>query len=128
MTNRASFNLDTTSTPMIATGAAAPVYRYNPDAAPGTPRVQELNESGVPLWVMDCLVDDGADRANVAAVRIASPEQPAPARFQPVAFSRLVATVYVNKRQGNTLGLMYEGDLATASNSGRRNSGAEQAA
>lgn len=114
MTKRAEFALDTKATPLIATGNVAPVTVYDPNLAPGAPRLQETDESGRPLWVADFLIDDGGDRANVAGVRIASPHQPVFNKFAPVEFLWLRCSVYVNGKTGQ-LGLNYNGELRAAS-------------
>lgn len=113
MTKRAEFAIDTSATPLIPTGNVAPVTVYDPNLAPGQPRLQDKDpETGRLLWVADFLIDDGQDRANVAGVRIAAPQQPVFNKFQPVKFLWLRCSVYVNK--AGQLGLSYTGELAAA--------------
>lgn len=53
--------------------------------------------TGMPLWVVDVLVDDpDSDRAEVAAVKIASHDEPRTPKWQPVKFRNLVAVPYVD--------------------------------
>lgn len=126
MSNRITHKLDTTATQILAAGnAAVPVADWDVQTAPGQPKPQAVNEQGVPIWVVDGLLDDGSDRANVVGIRIASPVQPEVKRFQPLGFSSLTLTAYVNRKSGQ-LTAMYEGELATAS--GRRSGGESQAA
>ena len=112
---RASFQLDTSSgtVEFIATGKVAPVNRYDPNAAPDAPRVQETDENGVPLWVMDVLVEDGSDRANCVGVRVAEKHQPVLDKYKPVVFTGLDVIVYVNGKTGQ-LGFLYAGRLKQA--------------
>lgn len=120
MTNRITHKLDVTSTPILAAGnAAVPVANWDAPTAPGQPKPQAVNDQGVPLWVVDGLLDDGSDRANVVGIRIASPVQPEVKRFAPLNFASLTVSAYVNRNTGQ-LGVTYEGELATASGSGRR--------
>jgi len=120
MTNRITHKLDVTSTPILAAGnAAVPVANWDVQTAPGQPKPQAVNDQGVPLWVVDGLLDDGSDRANVVGIRIASPVQPEVKRFAPLNFASLTVSAYVNRNTGQ-LGVTYEGELATASGSGRR--------
>jgi len=107
---RASFQLDPKGTTQyLATGKVAPVPNFDIDVAPGQPRPQATDEHGVLLWVVDVLVDGDADRAQVAGVRVAEPQQPVFEKFKPVHFIGLDVSVYVNK--ANQLGLMYDGRL-----------------
>ncbi len=58
-------------------------------------------DSGLPLWVVDVLVDDDtADRAEVIGVRIASHTEPVVAKWQPVRFRNLVAVPYADRSTG----------------------------
>lgn len=126
MSNRITHKLDVTATQILAAGnAAVAVPNWDVQTAPGQEKPQAVNDNGVPLWVVDGLLDDGSDRANVVGIRIASPVQPEVKRFTPLAFSSLILTAYVNRKSGQ-LTAMYEGELATGS--GRRSNSAEQAA
>jgi|SRR5918996_6258334 hypothetical protein len=107
---RASFQLDPKGTiQYLATGKVAAVLNFDVDTAPGQPRPQATTEDGTPLWVIDVLVDGDGDRAQVAGVRVAAPQQPVFEKFKPVHFIGLDVSVYVNK--AGQLGLMYEGRL-----------------
>jgi hypothetical protein len=112
MTKRADFALSTDATPMIATGNVAPVFVYDPNLPQGAPRQQDRGEEGGLLWVADFLIDDGGDRANVAAVRMEAPHQPVFKKFERVNFTCLRCSVYVNR--AGQLGLSYTGGLAAA--------------
>jgi hypothetical protein len=113
MTRRAEFALNTDATPMIATGHVAAVTVYDPNLPPGAPRQQERDqETGLPLWVADFMINDGGDRANVQGIRIAAAQQPVFKQFDRVNFTWLRCAVYVNK--AGQLGLNYTGGLAAA--------------
>lgn len=128
MANRLTHQLDTNSTAILAAGnAAVPVADWDAPTQPGQPKPQALNDQGVKLWIVDGLLDDGSDRANVVGIRIASATAPEVKRFTPIAFSSLTLTAYVNRKTGQ-LTAMYEGELAAASGSGRRSGGESQAA
>jgi hypothetical protein len=59
------------------------------------PDTQDTNEQGVPMWMVDCLVDDpDADRAKVAAVKVAAYEVPESRLDQDVRFTGLTAPRY----------------------------------
>jgi hypothetical protein len=59
------------------------------------PDTQDTNEQGVPMWMVDCLVDDpDADRAKVAAVKVAAYEVPKHRLDQDVRFTGLTAPRY----------------------------------
>jgi hypothetical protein len=59
-------------------------------------------ETGLPLWVVDCFLDDDEEegRAEVVGVTVASREKPQVQKFRPVHFVNLVASAYV--RDGRT--------------------------
>ncbi|WP_226366636.1 hypothetical protein [Pseudonocardia sp. ICBG162] len=59
---------------------------------------QMTNDDGVPLWTMDCYVDDeNATRAEAIGVTVPSYDEPTAARFQPITFDGLVATIYTGR-------------------------------
>lgn len=53
--------------------------------------------TGVPLWIVDCFVDDEEEdgRAEVVGVTVPSMDRPVVKKFSPVPFEGLVATGYV---------------------------------
>lgn len=59
-------------------------------------------DTGLPLWVVDCFLDDDEEegRAEVVGVTVASREKPQVQKFRPVYFEGLVASAYV--RDGRT--------------------------
>lgn len=127
MPNRITHKLDTTATPILATvDAAVPVPNWDAPAVPGQPKPQAFDEDGNGIWVIDGLLDDGSDRANTVGIRVASKNPPEVKRFQPLNFSSLTVTAYVNRKTGQ-MGVTYEGELAPAG-SGRRSNNADQAA
>lgn len=94
---------------LIASGklAAKPAYAEMADGTrrriPGE-QAKDLdrfgNGTGLPLWVVDCYVDDDADpeedgRAEVVGVTVASIDRPKVQKFAAVSFVDLVATGYV---------------------------------
>lgn len=58
-------------------------------------------ESGLPLWVIDVLVDDDdARRAEVVGVTVASADEPVTVKYRPVPFRGVVARTYVDRGSG----------------------------
>jgi hypothetical protein len=59
-------------------------------------------ETGLPLWVIDCFLDDDEEegRAEIVGVTVAAREKPVVQKFRPVEFVDLVASAYV--RDGRT--------------------------
>jgi hypothetical protein len=57
--------------------------------------------TGLPLWVIDVLVDDDdARRAEVVGVTVPAAEEPVTTKWRPVAFRNVTATIYTD-RQSN---------------------------
>jgi len=99
--------VDMTRVSLIATGKLAPKPKYVRLADGGSKRVdgqQETDEHGAPLWVIDCMVDDGTEdedgRAEIIGVTLASHDRPKVNKFQPIQFQQVNASVYVNKGTG----------------------------
>jgi hypothetical protein len=91
--------VDTTRVQFIGTGKTAARAQYA-ELADGSrrrvPDAQDKNEHGVPMWVVDVLVDDDeADRAEVVSVKVASWDEPRTEKWKPVRFTGLVALGYV---------------------------------
>ncbi len=93
---------------LIATGkiAAKPEYARLPD---GTSKLvqgsQATDDAGCLLWTVDCLVDDGTPdeengRAEVIGVTVAAKHRPVLAKFTPVNFVGLTASVMKDKATG----------------------------
>lgn len=59
-------------------------------------------ETGLPLWVVDCFLDDDEEegRAEIVGVTVACREKPVVHKLRPIAFVDLVASAYV--RDGRT--------------------------
>lgn len=96
--------VDTTKVAFIGTGKAAARAKYaelSDGSRRRVPDAQDTNDDGVPMWVVDVLVDDDdADRAEVIGVKVASYEEPVTAKWQPVRFVNLVALGYVAQGTG----------------------------
>ncbi|WP_344027763.1 hypothetical protein [Pseudonocardia kongjuensis] len=95
--------IDTNRVAFIGTGkgAARAEYVELSDGSRKRSGNQDKNEHGVPLWVIDVLVDDDeADRAEVVAVKIASHDEPRTEKWKPVRFVNLVAVPYVAQGTG----------------------------
>ncbi|MEU8490037.1 hypothetical protein [Pseudonocardia alni] len=105
--------VDTTKITLIGTGKCAARAKYG-ELADGTrkriPDAQDTNDEGVPMWIVDVLVDDpDADRAEIASVKVASYDEPTTERLKPVKFVGLVAVPYV--AQGtNRVALSFRAD------------------
>lgn len=54
-------------------------------------------DTGLPLWVVDCFLDDDEEegRAEVVGVTVASVTKPEVKKFRPVEFTDLVGSAYV---------------------------------
>lgn len=116
MAKRAQFVVDPSRVNLIATGKVQPVTVWVENAAPGSVRPQEHDESGMPLWVVDCLdeSDEEAARASVVAVTVPSPVQPVIDKFSRLTFDRaatLTAAVWIAK--SGQLSIAYTGRLAS---------------
>lgn len=91
--------VDTSKVTFVGTGKTAARAQYA-ELADGSrrrvPDAQDTNEHGVPMWVVDVLVDDDeADRAEVVSVKVASFDEPKTDKWKPVRFVGLVALGYV---------------------------------
>ncbi|GAA2887475.1 hypothetical protein GCM10010472_52250 [Pseudonocardia halophobica] len=95
--------VDSTRAQFIGTGKAAARAQYA-ELSDGSRRrtgEQDKDEHGVPLWVIDVLVDDDdADRAEVIGVRVASWDEPKVDKWKPVRFINLVAVPYADRSTG----------------------------
>lgn len=95
--------IDGTRIGLISTGKvhAVPVWKD------GT-LVQGAQESdpatGLPLWTVDVVIDDGDEnaRSEAVGVRVPAPSAPVVQRWTPVMFERLSITVRNNKAGGLT--------------------------
>jgi len=110
---RAQFQLDPKSTTQyIWLGKVAEVPDYEIQVAQGQKRPQARDENGVPLWVIDCDVDDGGPRTNVVGIRVAAEHQPVFEKYKPVQFASLDVAVYITGSEKNPqLAFKYEGVL-----------------
>lgn len=72
---------------------------------------QAKDDAGTPLWTVDVYIDDDeARRAEAIGVTVASYDEPATKKWQPVNFRDVVATIYVDKSSGRaTVSLKAEG-------------------
>ena len=74
--------VDTTRVQFIATGKAVAraVYAELSDGSRRrVPDKQETNEHGVPVWVLDVMIDDpDSDRAEIAGVKVAARDDNGP--------------------------------------------------
>ena len=96
--------VDTSKVQFIGTGKAAARAEYA-ELADGTrrrvPDAQAKDDHGVPVWVIDVLVDDpDADRAEIAGVKVSSFDEPRTEKWQPVKFKNLVAVPYADRGTG----------------------------
>lgn len=99
-----SIPVDVSRVSFIGTGKTASRAEYvelsdGSRRASGNQAKQE--ETGLPLWVVDVLVDDDtARRAEVVGVVVASYDEPVTQKWQPVRFRGLVATIYADRASG----------------------------
>lgn len=91
--------VDTSKCRFVGTGKTAARAQYAEMADGSRRRVpdgQDKNEDGIPMWVVDVLVDDpDADRAEIAGVKVASHDQPRTELGKEVKFRGLIALPYV---------------------------------
>jgi hypothetical protein len=91
--------VDTTRVRFVGTGksAARAVYAELSDGSrKRVPDSHDKDDQGRPMWTIDVLVDDpDAERAEVAAVKVASFEVPVTRLGQEVKFVGLTALPYV---------------------------------
>ena len=105
--------VDTSKIQFIGTGKAAARAEYV-ELSDGSRRRSGNQakdvDSGMPLWVVDVLVDDPeSDRAEVVGVKVADWNEPITPKWQPVRFKNLVAVPYVDQRS-NRVGLSFRAD------------------
>lgn len=91
--------IDASRMTLVGTGKTAARAKYA-ELADGSrkrvPDAQDANADGVPIWIVDCLLDDeDADRAEVVSVKVASFDEPKVDKWAPVRFRGLVALGYV---------------------------------
>jgi hypothetical protein len=91
--------VDTSRVRFVGTGKSAARAKYaelSDGSRRRVPDAQDANEHGVPMWTIDCIVDDpDADRAEIASVKIASYEVPVTRLGEEVQFVGLTALPYV---------------------------------
>lgn len=108
-----SIPVDTNRVRFIATGkhAARAVYAELSDGSrKRVPDSHDKDDQGRPLWVVDVMVDDPeADRAEIAAVKIAAYEVPETRLGEELRFVNLVAVPYVAQGTGR-VALSYRAD------------------
>lgn len=95
-----SYPIDVDRATMVATGKVLPVTEWTADGKRTDTPKRDPN-TGAPVWLVDCLVDDDdATRAVVAGVEVPSIETPAPPKYSPVVFEGLTVDVYVKRATG----------------------------
>jgi hypothetical protein len=101
-----SIPIDSSRLSLLASGKLMPKPEYaelSDGSRKRVPGAQACHpESGLPLWVVDCFLDDDEEegRAEIVGVTVASREKPQVSKFRPVEFIDLVASAYV--RDGRT--------------------------
>lgn len=95
--------VDTNRVMLIGTGKAAARAEYV-ELSDGQRRRsgnQAKDDNGMPVWVVDVLVDDpDSDRAEVVGVRVSSHDEPVTEKWKPVRFRNLVAVPYADRSTG----------------------------
>lgn len=95
-----SFPIDSSRAVMIATGKVMPVTEWTDDGRRTDVQKRDPN-TGMPVWLIDCLVDDDdAARAVVAGVEVPALDEPKIAKFRPVVFEGLTMSCYVKRQTG----------------------------
>lgn len=93
--------IDTDRLALLAAGKCMAVAEYA-ELADGTKRrvpgaQAKDRDTGLPLWVVDCFVDDEDEdgRAEIVGVKVASNEKPQVQKLRPIQFVGLVASGYL---------------------------------
>jgi hypothetical protein len=98
--------VDASKVRLLASGKLSPKPAYA-ELADGSrkriPGEQAIDKNkfgegtGLPLWVVDCYLDDDEEdgRAEVVGVTVTAVDRPSVTKFAPVNFTDLVATGYV---------------------------------
>lgn len=93
--------VDTARVRFLGTGKVAERAKYaelSDGSRRRVPDAQDTNDDGVPMWIVDVLVDDpDADRAEIAGVKVASYDQPRTKLGEEVKFRGLIALPYVQQ-------------------------------
>lgn len=96
-----SIPVDLSRCALIGTGkcSAKMAYAQLSDGSTRATGEQARDEStGMPLWVVDVLVeDDDARRAEVVGVTVPSYDEPVTPKYRPVAFRNVTATIYTDR-------------------------------
>lgn len=91
--------VDSSKVTFIGTGKAAARAEYA-QLSDGTTRrtgEQAKDDHGVPVWVVDVLIDDDdTDRAEIAGVRVSSYDEPKTDKWRPVRFTNLRVKPWVD--------------------------------
>lgn len=99
-----SIPVDLTRCNLIGTGKVSSkmAYAQLSDGSTRATGEQARDEAtGLPLWVVDCLVDDDdARRAEVVGVTVPAADEPVTPKWRPVAFRNVTATIYVDRASG----------------------------
>lgn len=105
--------VDQTRIRLIATGKGIGRAKYaelSDGSRKRVPDQHETDEQGRTIWVVDVMVDDpDADRAEIAAVKVAAWEQPVTSFGDVITFVNLVALPYVVQGTGR-VGLSFTAD------------------
>jgi len=96
--------VDSTRCVLIGTGKVSAKAEYgelsNGDRRPTGNQARD-EATGLPLWVIDVLVDDDdARRAEVVGVTVPAAEEPTTAKYQPVRFRGVTARIYSDRASG----------------------------
>lgn len=99
-----SIPVDLSRCALIGTGKTSTKMEYV-ELSDGTrkPSGQQAKheDNGLPLWVVDVLVDDDdARRAEVVGVTVPAVEEPVCPKWRPVSFRNVTATIYVDRGSG----------------------------
>lgn len=96
--------VDTSRVRFIATGKHAARAKYaelSDGSRKRVPDSHDTDDQGRPMWVVDVMVDDpDAERAEIAAVKVATHEVPETRLGEEVRFIGLIALPYVAQGTG----------------------------
>ena len=93
--------VDLSRVQFIGTGKVIEKAEYV-ELSDGTRRAsgqQAKDDAGTPLWTCDVIVDDDESRrAETIGVTVASYDEPRSPKWQPVTFTEVTATIYLDQR------------------------------
>lgn len=96
--------IDTSRLVLVATGHVSSKAEYvqlSDGSRKASGNQAKDPDTGMPLWVIDCLVDGETERrAEIVGVTVGSHDEPTVQKYRPIVFRGLVATIYQDGGSG----------------------------